>query len=182
MARPMQIFSLTHDKRHCQRASTLWRRSFHGSTSSHGESFSRFSQTFPIAGFPLRFSVSETSYTSVDHTSLATLTLCVYMLWLSDRSPRERVLWHCSMYSVRSACHFACFTWLRLLSTHILYSTHSTLCLFTSLSLCWCFTLVVNSLLTAIAHHVFSSVLAEPHEHLLHLCYCYVVKFASRHR
>jgi hypothetical protein len=44
-------------------------------------------------------------------------------------------------------------------SPHILYSTHSTLCLFTSLhhyiitsyfTLCWCFTLVVNPLLTTI--------------------------------
>ncbi len=47
--------------------------------------------------------------------------------------------------------------WLRLLSPHILYSTHSTLCLFTSyhpFTLCWCFTLVVNPLLTTIAHHI----------------------------
>ena len=54
-------------------------------------------------------------------------------------------------------------TWLRLLSPHILYSTHSTLCLFKSYhhsSLCWCFTLIVNPLLTTIAHHIFSSVLA----------------------
>ena len=49
-------------------------------------------------------------------------------------------------------------------SPHILYSTYSTHCLFT-------FTLVVNPLLTTIVHHIFSSVLAEPHSNtsLLHI-------------
>ena len=60
------------------------------------------------------------------------------------------------MYSVRTAGHFARFTPdSDFFSPHILYSTHSTLCLFT-------FTLVVNPLLTTNVHHIFSSVLAEP--------------------
>ena len=62
-----------------------------------------------------------------------------------------------STYSVRTAGHFARFTPdSDFFSPHILYSTYSTHCLFT-------FTLVVNPLLTTIAHHIFSSVLAEPH-------------------
>ena len=76
---------------------------------------------------------------------------------------------HRSTYSVRTAGHFARFTPdSDFFSPHILYSTHSTLCLFTShlllssFSLCWCFTIVVNPLLTTIAHHIFSSVLAVP--------------------
>ena len=65
-------------------------------------------------------------------------------------------LWHCSTYSVRTACHFARFTPdSDFFSPHILYSTYITHCLFT-------FTLVVYPLLTTIAHHIFSSVLAEP--------------------
>ena len=77
-------------------------------------------------------------------------------------SKRRKVLWHYSTYC-RSLRPF--HSWLRLLSPHILYSTHSTLCLFTSyhpFTRCWWFTLVVHPLLTTIAHHIFSSVLAEP--------------------
>ena len=64
-----------------------------------------------------------------------------------------RILWHCSTYWVRTAGHFARFTPdSDFFSPHILYSTYSAH-----------FTLVVNPLLTTIVHHIFSSVLAEPH-------------------
>ena len=94
----------------------------------------------------------------------STLTLCTYIFWLSDRSPRERCT-VTTQYVLSTYCLSLrpFHTWLRLLSPHILYITHSTLCLFTShlFSLCWCFTHVVNHLSTTIAHHIFSSVLAE---------------------
>jgi hypothetical protein len=113
----------------------------------------------------------------------STLTLWTYMFWLSDRSPRERgtvTLQYVLVISTYflSLCPF--LTWLRLLSPHILYSIYSTLCLFiSSLSLCWCFTLVVNPLLTTIAHHIFSSVLDKgdyPHP-----CryFCFIILFGG---
>ena len=40
-------------------------------------------------------------------------------------------MWHRSTYSIRTSCHFARFTLDSNLSPHILYSTHSTRCLFT---------------------------------------------------
>ena len=56
--------------------------------------FLDFSQPY-LGWFSLRFLVSETSHTSMDHTRMPpwahsfTLTLCAYMFWLSDRSPRK---------------------------------------------------------------------------------------------
>ena len=97
------------------------------------------------------------------HSSTLTLCLIVWSISKGDGYCDTSVR---TQYVLRSLCPF--HTWLRLLSPHILYSTHSTLCLFTSyhhFTLCWCFTLVVNHLLTTIAHHIFSSVLAEPHLH-----------------
>ena len=92
------------------------------------------------------------------HSSI--LTLSTYMFWLSDRSPRERGTVTTQYVLITYCLSLRPFhTWLRLLSPHILHSTHSSLCLFTSyhpFTLCWCFTLVVNPLLTTIADHIFS--------------------------
>ena len=94
--------------------------------------------------FSLRFLVSETSHTSVDHTSHATLssfihphTLCIHVL--TDLQ-KERGTATLPTYSVHTFC--------------TLHKVHS---------VCSPFTLVVNPLLTTIAPHIFSSDPAEPH-------------------
>jgi hypothetical protein len=81
----------------------------------------------------------------------STLTLCVYMFDCLTDLQKERgtvtLQYELSTYC-RSLRPF--HTWLRLLSPHILYSTCSTICLFT-------YTLVVNPLLFIIELHIASS-------------------------
>ena len=86
--------------------------------------FQDFPGLFPaVAGFPLRFLVSETSHTSVDLTSCTILSSFihphtrVYMFWLSDRSPRGEG--YCDT-SVRTDVSLRLFhTWLRSFTTHV---------------------------------------------------------------
>ena len=103
----------------------------------------------------------------MDHTSYAALssfihphTLCIHV-WLSDRSPRERgtvtpqyVLTQTSFTPDSDFFHHTFCT------VHTVHSVCSHLIII--FTLCWCFALVANPLLTTIAHHIFSSVLAEP--------------------
>ena len=100
----------------------------------------------------------------MDHTSHATLssfihphTLCIHVLIVLSISKRRGVLWHCSTYWVRTAGHFARFTPNSDFFHHTFCTVH------TVHIVCSPFTLVVNPLLITIVHHIFSSVLAEPH-------------------
>ena len=76
-------------------------------------------------------------------------------------------VWHRSTYQVRTACHFARFTTDSDFFNHTFCTVYTiqSVCSSHTLSLCWCFTLVVNPLLTTIAHHIFSSDPAEPQYH-----------------
>ena len=96
----------------------------------------------------------------------STLTLCAYMFDCLIDLQGTGVLWHLSTYSVRTAGHFARFTPDSDFFHHTFCTVHTVHTIWSSyhpFTLCWCLTLVVNLLLTTIVHHIFSSVLAEPH-------------------
>ena len=105
---------------------TRWRRSY------HEESFSRFSCTFPQVFSEWNLTFLRGPYfvyiLELIHTSIHT---CIHVLIVCPSSNRRGVLWHRRTYLVCTSCHFARLTLDSDLSPHILYSTHSTHCVFT---------------------------------------------------